>query len=217
MGGKLMRKIQKLILPGILLLYCPVSYTQEETPKQVLIETDVVSVELMHNGEPVSLQRVQDKKNQIVEFYRSTTRGRIQAMNPFAPHAVETIGELEMIDYLKQISEDDDTLLIIDSRTPDWVERSGMIPGAVNIPFTSFKTSEGTMEIMEDEFDVMVGDTYDFSYAKTLVMYCNGNWCGQSPTAINRLLKMGYPAAKIKYYRGGMQSWTALGLTVVEP
>jgi 3-mercaptopyruvate sulfurtransferase SseA len=92
-----------------------------------------------------------------------------------------------------------------------------MIPGAVSIPFTEFKSSDSTMEVMEDQFDVLVGDTYDFSNAKTLVMYCNGNWCGQSPTAINKLLKMGYPAAKIKYYRGGMQSWSALGLTVVEP
>ncbi|CAI8238634.1 MAG: Uncharacterised protein [Arcobacter lacus] len=29
------------------------------------------------------------------------------------------------------------------------------------------------------------------------------------------LLKMGYPVAKIKYYRGGMQAWTSLGFTVV--
>ena len=29
------------------------------------------------------------------------------------------------------------------------------------------------------------------------------------------LLKMGYPPEKLKYYRGGMQAWTSLGLTVV--
>ena len=70
---------------------------------------------------------------------------------------------------------------------------------------------------MRDYFGVRAGDTWDFSDSKTAVMYCNGNWCPQSPTAIRRLLKMGYPAARIKYYRGGMQSWTALGLTVVQP
>jgi rhodanese-related sulfurtransferase len=48
-------------------------------------------------------------------------------------------------------------------------------------------------------------------------MYCNGPWCGQSPTAIKRLLRAGYPASRIKYYRGGMQSWESFGLTVVEP
>jgi rhodanese-related sulfurtransferase len=30
------------------------------------------------------------------------------------------------------------------------------------------------------------------------------------------LLKYGYPADKIKWYRGGMQNWTALGLTTVK-
>ncbi|MGD8572392.1 MAG: rhodanese-like domain-containing protein, partial [Gammaproteobacteria bacterium] len=44
-----------------------------------------------------------------------------------------------------------------------------------------------------------------------------GMWCGQSPRAIKGLLKLGYPAEKISYYRGGMQSWQMLGLTVVIP
>ncbi|HCV93040.1 MAG TPA: sulfurtransferase, partial [Gammaproteobacteria bacterium] len=71
------------------------------------------------------------------------------------------------------------------------------------------------LEIMEDQLGVQVDDVYDFSYAKTLVMYCNGVWCGQTPAAINALLKYGYPAAKIKYYRGGMNAWKSLGLTTV--
>jgi hypothetical protein len=31
------------------------------------------------------------------------------------------------------------------------------------------------------------------------------------------LLALGYPAHKIKWYRGGMQSWKSLGLTTVFP
>ncbi|MEE9447400.1 MAG: rhodanese-like domain-containing protein, partial [Arenicellales bacterium] len=135
---------------------------------------------------------------------------------PFKPHQVETIGEREIIDYIKTMSEGDDSIVVVDSRTPDWIRLSGMIPGAINIPFTVFKDSDEAIAAMEDELGVLTGDSLDFSYAKTLVMYCNGNWCGQSPTAIRKLLAMGYPAAKIKYYRGGMQSWRSLGLTVVE-
>ena len=45
---------------------------------------------------------------------------------------VETIGENEMIDYLEQMSAGDDSILVIDSRTPNWVER-GQIPGAINL------------------------------------------------------------------------------------
>ncbi|MGA1179662.1 MAG: rhodanese-like domain-containing protein, partial [Marivivens sp.] len=36
----------------------------------------------------------------------------------------------------------------------------------------------------------------------------------QSPTAIRNLLEVGYPAERIFYYRGGMQAWRMLGLSV---
>ncbi|MCF6190762.1 MAG: rhodanese-like domain-containing protein [Cocleimonas sp.] len=188
---------------------------EEKTTKQIMITHGLQSVDVKHDDKTVKIMRVQDKKNEIAPFYRKTTRGTIQSMHPFKPHAVETIGEREIIDYIKKMSEGDNSIIIIDSRTPAWVKRSGMIPGAVNIPFTQFSNSESTLEIMEDEFEVIPGETFNFSNAKTLVMYCNGNWCGQSPTAIRKLLSMGYPAAKIKYFRGGMQSWAALGLTVI--
>ncbi len=189
---------------------------EEKVTKQTFITHGLFSVKVKHEGKEIEIMRNQDKKNLIVPFYRKTARGNIQAMHPFKPHAVETLGEREIIDYVKKMSEGDNSILIVDSRTPAWVKRSGMIPGAVNIPFTKFKEATDALEVMEDEFDVIVGETFDFSNAKTLVMYCNGNWCGQSPTAIRKILAMGYPAAKIKYFRGGMQSWTALGLTVVE-
>lgn len=191
--------------------------SEDEVPsKNVMITHGVKSVEVKHHGKKISLMREQEKENQIVPFYRKTTRGTIQAMHPFEPHKVETIGERELIDYIKQQSDGDDSIIIIDSRTPAWVKLTGMIPGAVNIPFNMFKEAESTLEIMEDQFNVITGETFDFSNAKTLAMYCNGNWCGQSPTAIRKLLMMGYPAAKIKYYRGGMQNWVSLGLTVVK-
>jgi rhodanese-related sulfurtransferase len=60
-------------------------------------------------------------------------------------------------------------------------------------------------------------DSWDFTDAKTLVIWCNGPACGQSPRAIEGLLKAGYPADKILYYRGGMQMWQLWGLTTVVP
>jgi rhodanese-related sulfurtransferase len=58
---------------------------------------------------------------------------------------------------------------------------------------------------------------WDFSGAKTVILWCNGSWCGQSPRAIRGMIKHGYPKDKIKYYRGGMQAWQALGLTTIVP
>ena len=58
---------------------------------------------------------------------------------------------------------------------------------------------------------------WNFSNAKTLVLFCNGVWCGQAPTNIKSLLRIGYPPSKLKWYRGGMQNWEVLGLTSIKP
>ena len=72
-------------------------------------------------------------------------------------------------------------------------------------------------EILEKEFNVInIEGLWNFSSAKTLVLFCNGMWCGQSPSNIKTLLRFGYPANKLKWYRGGMQNWEILGFTVVK-
>ena len=115
----------------------------------------------------------------------------------------------------------DDTIMVIDSRTPDWVDK-GTIPGSVNIPWDKLNAAKSDpftiAEILENQLGARNQEgLWDFSGAKTLVMFCNGMWCGQSPTNIRTLLKFGYPANKLKWYRGGMQDWEILGLTTVVP
>jgi len=185
------------------------------------ITPDKAYVNVQHNGKTVRIERNQDNKNTVKADYALTSR----PCPPFcirpivlAP-GVETIGELEMLDYLAKASGGDKSILVIDSRTPDWVAK-GTIPGSVNIPWTLLK--EDTSDpltisgILSDQFGAEFDDDlWDFSGVKTLVMYCNGMWCGQSPRNIMTLLKFGYPADKIKWYRGGMQDWEVLGLTTV--
>ena len=131
-----MKQRWKIALTGFMLMLGLTATAEEKETKAVQIRWGVVGVEVMHQGKPVTIQRNQDRDNEIVEFYRSTTRGRIQPLKPFAPHAVEIIGELEMIDYLVRRSEGDESIVVVDSRKPEWLDFSGMIPGAVNIPFT---------------------------------------------------------------------------------
>jgi rhodanese-related sulfurtransferase len=189
----------------------------EEHAKPVMITAELKSFSMTHNGETVTVMRNQDRSNRIVDLYQPTHRGKIQPMHPFAPHQVTTIGALEMINFMQQLESGDDGLLIIDSRTRDWARR-GTLAGSINIAFTEFKDEERALEFMEEWFDVLnTGLSLDFSNAKTLVLFCNGIWCGQSPTTIRTLVRMGYPAAKIHYFRGGMQNWQSLGLTVVSP
>lgn len=192
-----------------------------DEPK-VKITPDIASVEVVHDGKKATISRNQDEKNTVNPEFAKTSR----ACPPFciqpgtlAP-GVDTIGELEMLEYLKRVAGGDTTVMVVDSRTPDWVER-GTIPGSVNIPWDKLNAAKSDPFTIADILENQLGarnqeGLWDFSGAKTLVMFCNGMWCGQSPTNIKTLLKFGYPADKLKWYRGGMQDWEILGLTTVK-
>jgi rhodanese-related sulfurtransferase len=186
------------------------------------------SVEVLHQGEKVIISRSADNEARIPDVYAHTARH----CPPFciqpavvAP-GVETVGELEVLGYLKRVGSGDRKVLVIDSRTPEWIIR-GTIPGSVNIPWNQINVDvQGTFEIaaeaetlhtiLTEQLGVQdVNGTLDFRNAKTLVLFCNGSWCPQSSTNIKTLLKLGYPAYKLKWYRGGMQDWVSLGLTTV--
>jgi rhodanese-related sulfurtransferase len=180
-------------------------------------------VETLHGGEKVLVMRHQDPGHTVEPPYDKTSRDCppycVQPM-ALAP-GVETIGELELIGYLRRLGEGDDSLLVVDSRTPEWVVR-GTIPGAINVPYTrldpAHASDQDIAELLELEFGVIRLDRlWNFSAAKTLVLFCNGAWCGQSPTNIKALLDLGYPAHKLKWYRGGVQAWEQLGFTTVKP
>jgi rhodanese-related sulfurtransferase len=189
----------------------------------VNITADLPSVEVMHGGKKVTIMRNQDQANAVKPDFAKTSR----KCPPFCIQpgelavGVATIGELEVLQYLKKMSDGDETIIVVDSRTPDWVAK-GTIPGSINIPWDQLNIGHSdpitVQDILETHFGVKNQDGfYLFDHAKTVVMFCNGPWCGQSPTNIKGLLKIGYPADKIKWYRGGMQDWEVLGLTTVKP
>lgn len=189
----------------------------------VNITADVSTVEVSHKGQKVAIQRNQNQDNSVNPAFAKTSR----KCPPFciqpgelAP-GVDTIGELELMQYLKKMSGGDASILVIDSRTPDWAEK-GTIPGAVNIPWDKLNIGKSDPFTVQDILEKQLGAKqfegfWNFDDAKTLVMFCNGSWCGQSPNNIKGLLRIGYPASKIKWYRGGMQDWELLGLNTVKP
>ncbi|TNF97955.1 MAG: rhodanese-like domain-containing protein [Gammaproteobacteria bacterium] len=189
----------------------------------VNITATMSHIDTLHNGRPVRIQRNPDIGNVVPFDYSRTSRPCprycIQPMQ-LAP-LVETIGELELLEYLRRIGERDPGILVIDSREGDWIS-NGMIPGAVHMPWTWFHSTTSKpadiARVFEDEFGVIRnGEIWDFNDARTLVFYCNGPWCGQSPSTVRSLLTAGYPPQRIKWYRGGMQNWLLFGLTVIKP
>jgi rhodanese-related sulfurtransferase len=213
-------KPMKILLVTVVLLMSATAFAADDMT--VKITPEMAAVEVLHNGKKTTIRRNQDESNTVSPDFAMTSR----KCPPFciqpgvlAP-GVETIGELEVLAYLSKMSAGDDSILVIDSRTPDWVKK-GTIPGAVNIPWTALNPAQGAdpisiSELMVGTFGVReMEGLWDFSDARTLVLFCNGIWCGQSPNNIMNLLKFGYPADKIKWYRGGMQDWEILGLSTV--
>lgn len=174
---------------------------------EVGITSDMPSATVETPNGPVTISRIQDTSNEITGEWAQTSRPCpnfcIQPMTP--AEGVKTIGEIELIAMLQ----DPDTV-VVDSRTPDWFA-GGTIPGAVNIPYT-FILDELALLGCAPDFE-----GWDCSEAKQVALFCNGIWCGQSPTAIRNMITAGYPADRISYYRGGMQVWRVLGLTVTDP
>jgi len=129
---------------------------------------------------------------------------------------VETYGELEVLAFMKEMQKNV-KMLLIDGRKQDWFDYR-TIPGAINMPFHHFKERDAfEFEFEHDLLHLGVTinkeDEYDFSKAKTIIIFCNGPWCSQSVAMINALIDIGYPREKMKWYRGGMQDWLAAGMT----
>jgi rhodanese-related sulfurtransferase len=218
-------------LHAILLLILTTTAAQAADPSEGLFDLEDLRVKITESlpyveigvgKDRVLVMRHQDPEPLVESPYNQTARDCppycVQPMQ-LAP-GVETIGELELIDYLRRAAAGE-PVLVIDSRTPVWTAR-GMVPGAVEIPYTRLDPASAdpaaVADLLQLEFGVVRTDgLWNFETAKTLILYCNGAWCGQSPTNIRALLNYGYPAHKLKWYRGGMQAWEQLGLTTAKP
>jgi len=143
-----------------------------------------------------------------------TSVGKV--IHPMQIHKdIETYGEVEVLAFIKTMQHDD-TMLFIDTRDEEWYEFR-TIPAAINIHYIYIKKPE----VFKEEYKaslkklsiVSKKKPFDFSKAKTILLFGNGAWCSQSPNMIKALLALGYPAKKIKWYRGGMDAWLGLSMT----
>ncbi len=202
---------------SLLVLACGISASQA---LEVNIVEGLPYVDVDVNGENIRIQRVQDVNHKLRNSYTRTSRPtppfNIQPIEPIK--GVKTVGELDVIDFIKdKISENEG--LLIDARMPKWYQ-NGTIPGALNVPF-SILSGEKDNPYIEQIFELFGvekdGEKLDFSDAQTLLIFDNGPWCQQGVVAMEHLIRLGYPKDKILYYRGGLQFWQIVSLTTMKP
>jgi hypothetical protein len=173
------------------------------------------SVEFEFGGQSLSIRRAADGESKLPSTYAQSDRTCPEhCIEPgTAAAGVKTLKELEVFAFMQQ-NVSLGTGLLIDARLPTEYA-AGTIPGAISVPGA---TLVGNNPYREDLLLALgakgaIGQM-DFSGAFDLLIFDDGPWSPTARQAVQLLLDAGYPAQKILYYRGGLQMWHVLGLTV---
>ena len=184
----------KLFLVICAALFITTGITHAEEKEQLKIIGDKLSWTIPTENGPVEITRVMTPC--------AKNKGVLQPLIP--AQGVHPVTEIEVLEALQ-----DPQFTVVDMRTIEW-RLKATIPGSIHIPYTE------VAQRLDELGCSKTGDTFDCVNARKVIGYCNGPVCGQSPLAMRAMIREGYPADKIYYYRGGMLDWEALGLTTVE-
>lgn len=171
-----------------------VTTEKEAEPKEYLKLLDETETDGVYVVGDVEIKRVMTSC--------AKNKGWIQPLIP--AEGVTPVTEREILPALN-----DKNAIVIDMRSLEWYIQA-TIPGSVHIPYTEVATR------MDELGCTKLESGWDCQAAKDVYGFCNGPVCAQSPIAMRAMIRDGFPASKIYYYRGGMLDWEALGLTTVE-
>jgi rhodanese-related sulfurtransferase len=130
-------------------------------------------------------------------------KGFLQPLVPVA--GVTPVTEIEVLQALN-----DPGTMVIDMRDEeDPLEAT--LPNSYHIPFNELEDRMAELACMH-----LAPNRWDCAKSPNVVAFCNGPVCPQSPVGIASMVRAGFPASKIAYYRGGMMDWEALGLSTVK-
>lgn len=143
-----------------------------------------------------------------VEITRRRTEVALSggSLQPVSIEGVEPAAEVEVLEALQS-----GEALLVDMRTAEGWEQCS-IPGAVHLPY---REVAGRLDELGCTGSAERG--WNCSGARDVIAFCNGPACGQTPAGIRAMIAAGYPPARIRYYRGGVQDWLVLGLTIAVP
>jgi len=156
-------------------------------------------------------------ENQTIEIKR-TAKNQEHICPPFCIQpmnikGVKTVGELEVLDFIKELKGKEPKLLIDIRENKEFKQYT--IPGAINIPYSMLKShSKYQAEILTLLGGKKVGKRWIFKFVPKLLVFGASDESDKASKAINTLLKLSYPHKKIYYYRAGIEEWSRLGLTL---
>lgn len=185
----------------------------------VRITETQAAVDVVHGGQNVRIQRVQDTGNRLIDDYAKTSRPcpPLCIQPAQAAPGVDTIAELELLDFMsKRVTQA--TGMVLDVRPIEFY-RLETIPTSINVPVDvlSDRNPNHGKVLAALGGERLQDGRWDFRQARPLVLWTDGPWSDLAIRAIRQLIAHGYPADRLKYYRGGMQDWKKLGLTTVIP
>jgi len=168
------------------------------------ITTTIKSLEVTHENQKLLVKRYhKDSKHTCPPF----------CIQPIKIKGITTVGELEVLNFLKNLNNKEPKLLI-DVRSNRAYKRN-TIPSAINIPYNMIKDkSKYQKEVLKLLGGKNIGNKWRFKYPSTLLIFAESEEHEEAFKTIQTLLNLSYPHDKIFFYRSGIKSWHRLGLTL---
>jgi len=169
------------------------------------IAPNLNSVKVLHEQDEVLIERKLLSQNATCPPF---------CIEPIDIKGVKTLGELEVLAFIDKLKEKKGRLFI-DVRENDLYEKE-TIPGAINLPFSMLKDGskyQGEVLRLLGAKLKKSSVAWSFKRAQRLLIFGDSATTPEASKSLKTLLRLGYPSSKLFYYRGGISSWKALGLT----
>jgi len=179
---------------------------KKETKKklELKITETLTSIKIIYENQTLEIKRTpKNQKHTCPPFC-------IQPMNI---KGVRTVGELEVLDFIKELKGKEAKLLIDVRKSKLYNQHT--IPGAINIPYSMLDDkSKYQKEVLTLLGGKKLGDKWIFKSIPTLLIFGASDENEEASKSIKTLLELSYPHKKIYYYRAGVAGWSHLRLTL---
>ena len=176
----------------------------EITTMELQITESMKSIEVTHENQQIVIKRNSQNAQYTCPPF---------CIKPMNIKGVTTVGELEVLDFIKELKGEEAKLFIDIRKSKKY--KDSTIPGAINIPYTMLTNkSKYQKDVLKLLGGKKVGNRWKFKHIPTLLIFGEKEESSEAYEAIKTLLKLSYPNKKILFYRGGIENWKRLGLTL---